>query len=80
MTCVSHCPSSYIDNTYYIEFFKIGQQKINFSLYELGLPEAEPIYTLKNDEDTMAVSILKAALMWVHIMCFFLYYGIGLFV
>ena len=35
------------NNTYYNEFFEIGQQKINFSLYELGLPEADPVYTLK---------------------------------
>ena len=36
-----------LNNTYYNEFFEIGQQKINFSLYELGLPEADPVYTLK---------------------------------
>ena len=35
------------NNTYYNEFFEIGQQKINFSLYELGLPETDPVYTLK---------------------------------
>ena len=36
-----------LNNTYYNEFFEIGQQKINFSLYELGLPETGPVYTLK---------------------------------
>jgi len=36
-----------INNTYYNEFFEIGQQKINFSLYELGLPADDPVYTLK---------------------------------
>ena len=36
-----------LNNTYYNEFFEIGQQKINFSLYELGLPETDPVYTLK---------------------------------
>ena len=28
-------------------FFEIGQQKINFSFYELGLPNDAPVYTLK---------------------------------
>ena len=32
---------------YYNEFFELGQQKINFSLYELGLPSDDPVYTLK---------------------------------
>ena len=36
-----------INNTYYNEFFEIGQQKINFSFYELGLPADDPVYTLK---------------------------------
>ena len=35
------------NNSYYNEFFEIGQQKINFSLYELGLPSDDPVYTLK---------------------------------
>ena len=35
------------NNTYYNEFFESGQQKIKFSLYELGLPEADPVNTLK---------------------------------
>ena len=34
-------------HNYYNEFFEIGQQKINFSLYELGLPSDDPVYTLK---------------------------------
>lgn len=32
---------------YYNEFFEIGQQKINFSFFELGLPDDDPVYTLK---------------------------------
>ena len=32
---------------YYNEFFEIGQQKINFSFFELSLPEDDPVYPLK---------------------------------
>ncbi len=32
---------------YYNEFFEIGQQKINFSFFELSLPDDDPVYTLK---------------------------------
>ena len=32
---------------YYNDFFDIGQQKINFSFYELSLPDDDPVYTLK---------------------------------
>ena len=32
---------------YYNEFFELGQQKINFSFYELSLPDDDPVYTLK---------------------------------
>ena len=32
---------------YYNEFFELGQQKINFSLLELSLPDDDPVYTLK---------------------------------
>ena len=32
---------------YYNNFFDIGQQKINFSFYKLGLPDDDPVYTLK---------------------------------
>ena len=32
---------------YYNEFFELGQQKINFSFFELCLPEDDPVYTLK---------------------------------
>ena len=33
---------------YYNEFLELGQQKINFSFYELRLPNDDPVYTLKN--------------------------------
>lgn len=32
---------------YYNDFFEIGQQKINFSFFELSLPDDDPVYTLK---------------------------------
>ena len=28
---------------YYNEFFELGQQKINFSFFELQLPEDDPV-------------------------------------
>ena len=33
-------------NSYYNEFFEIGQQKIYFDLYQLGLPSDDPVYSL----------------------------------
>ena len=32
---------------YYTDFFELGQQKINFSFYELSLPDDDPFSTLK---------------------------------
>lgn len=32
---------------YYNDFFEFGQQKINFSFFELHLPDDDPVYTLK---------------------------------
>ena len=31
----------------YKDFFEFGQQKINFSFFELSLPDDDPVYTLK---------------------------------
>jgi transposase len=36
-----------MNNTYYNEYFEIGQQKINLNLYQIGLPADDPVYTLK---------------------------------
>ena len=36
-----------LNTKYYNEFFEIGQQKINFSFFELNLPDDDPVYTLK---------------------------------
>jgi len=34
-------------NSYYTEYFELGQQKINFSFYEIGLPADDEVHTLK---------------------------------
>lgn len=49
-----------IKQNYYNEFFELGQQKINFSLYELGLPSDDPVYTLKKVMEEMDFSGLLA--------------------
>ena len=36
-----------LTNNYYNDFFELGQQKINFSFYELRLPDDDPFSTLK---------------------------------
>ena len=45
---------------YYNDFFEIGQQKINFSLYELSLPDDDPVYTLKKVMEDLNFSGLLA--------------------
>ena len=45
---------------YYNDFFEIGQQKINFSLYELSLPNDDPVYTLKKVMEDLDFSGLLA--------------------
>lgn len=35
------------NHIYYNQFFEKGQQLINFNLFEIGLPENDPVYTLK---------------------------------
>lgn len=34
-------------HTYYNEFFELGQQVINFNLYQIGLPADDPVHTVK---------------------------------
>ena len=36
---------------YYTDFFELGQQKINFSFFELCLPDDDPVYTLKKEPE-----------------------------
>lgn len=45
---------------YYNDFFEIGQQKINFSFYELSLPDDDPVYTLKKVMEKLDFSGLLA--------------------
>lgn len=35
------------NTSYYNEFFELGQQKIYFDLYQIGLPSDDPVYSLK---------------------------------
>ena len=45
---------------YYNDFFDFGQQKINFSFFELGLPDDDPVYTLKKVMEELDFSGLLA--------------------
>ena len=47
---------------YYNDFFEIGQQKINFSFFELSLPDDDPVYTLKNVMEELDFSGLLTVL------------------
>ena len=49
-----------LNNKYYNEFFDIGQQKINFSFFELCLPDDDPVYTLKKVMEELDFSGLLA--------------------
>ncbi len=47
-------------NKYYNDFFELGQQKINFSFFELCLPDDDPVYTLKKVMEELDFSSLLA--------------------
>ena len=49
-----------LNNDYYNDFFEKGQQKINFSFFELHLPDDDPVYTLKKVLEEMDFSSLTA--------------------
>ena len=49
-----------LTTNYYNDFFELGQQKINFSFYELGLPDDDPVYTLKKVMEKLDFSGLLA--------------------
>ena len=36
------------NNNYYNDFFELGQQKINFSFFELRLPDDDPLKKHRN--------------------------------
>ncbi len=62
----NHLPSvtcynvTMLNNKYYNDFFEIGQQKINFSFFELSLPDDDPVYTLKKVMEELDFSGLLA--------------------
>ncbi len=45
---------------YYNQFLELGQQKINFSFFELHLPDDDPVYTLKKVMEDLDFSGLLA--------------------
>lgn len=47
-------------HNYYNEFFELGQQKINFSFFELHLSDDDPVYTLKKVMEELDFSGLLA--------------------
>jgi len=49
-----------LNTNYYNDFFDFGQQKINFSFFELHLPDDDPVYTLKKVMEEMDFSSLTA--------------------
>ena len=49
-----------LNTKYYNDFFDLGQQKINFSFYELRLPDDDPVYTLKKVMEDIDFSGLLA--------------------
>ena len=52
--------NKYYNNKHYNEFFELGQQKINFSFFELCLPDDDPVYTLKKVMEELDFSGLLA--------------------
>ena len=36
-----------LTNNYYNVFFELGQQKMNFTFFELSLPDDDSVYTMK---------------------------------
>jgi transposase len=49
-----------MNNYHYTQFFEIGQQAINFNLYQIGLPADDPVYTLKKVMEDLDFSGLTA--------------------
>ena len=49
-----------LTTNYYNDFFEFGQQKINFSFFELSLPDGDPVYTLKKVMEELDFSGLLA--------------------
>ena len=49
-----------LTSNHYKDFFEFGQQKINFSFFELSLPDDDPVYTLKKVMEELDFSGLLA--------------------
>lgn len=49
-----------LTTNYYNDFFEFGQQKTNFSFFELSLPDDDPVYTLKKVMEDLDFSGLLA--------------------
>lgn len=49
-----------LSNNYYNEIFELRQQKINFSFFELSLPDDDPVYILKKVMEKLDISGLLA--------------------
>ena len=49
-----------LTTNYYNDFFEFGQQKINFSFFELSLPDDDTVYTLKKVMEDLDFSGLLA--------------------
>ena len=49
-----------LTTNYYNDFFEFGQQKINFSFFELSLSDDDPVYTLKKVMEDLDFSGLLA--------------------
>ena len=49
-----------LTTNYYNDFFEFGQQKINFSFFELSLPDDDPVYILKKVMEELDFSGLLA--------------------
>ncbi len=52
LNLVAHSLATIVQNnkymhTYYNDFFELGQQVINFNLYQIGLPEDDPVHVVK---------------------------------
>ena len=52
LNLVAHSLATFVQNnkymhTYYNDFFELGQQVINFNLYQIGLPEDDPVHIVK---------------------------------
>lgn len=45
-------------HSYYNEFFELGQQIINFNLYQIDLPKDDPVYTVKHVMEEMSFTKL----------------------